>query len=62
MKGKPYPWSIQKLSPKIPILKVKSWLNKNSLSQSFKRVLNISTVFCGVHFADKTHNLDKHTM
>ena len=32
------------------------------MSDSFQRVVRVSSVFCGVHFADKQHSLDAKTM
>ena len=35
---------------------------QKAILDGFQRVIKVSTVFCGVLFADKQHNLDKRTM
>ena len=35
---------------------------QRSILEAFQRVIKLSTVFCGVLFEDKHHNLDRKTM
>ncbi len=62
LRGKPFPWSQQKLKIETPILKVFCFSIQRCLSLAYQRVLRYSLVFAGALFADKQHNFDSMTI